>query len=141
MISFLASVALPLLVYFFIQSVLLIIVNKVFLRNKLKFQEIINIAVISSLLVSLTLIPLALAATSLLAYFLFYFFILGIGTPVTVGLILVLIFIIFHALKKSISPYVKNISFKAARNLCIFIMLFNIILVFSFVILTYARKI
>ena len=47
----------------------------------------------------------------------------------TIGPIIA-VFFAFLTFKKSISPYVKNIPIKTAKNLCIFMMLFNIFLIF-----------
>ncbi|MCK5475137.1 MAG: hypothetical protein KAI71_00960 [Candidatus Pacebacteria bacterium] len=128
MIPFLVSIILPIVVYLFIQFILLIIVNKSILKNKLKFQEIINIAIISGLLVTLVWIITLFVSV----YFLnFLGMFIGTSGYLILSLIVASLFT-FITFLKSIYPFVKNISIKAIRNLCIFMMLFNALLILSF---------
>ena len=128
MISFIISIILPIVVYLFIQIVLLVVINRFFLGSRLKSQEIINIAIISGLVVTLVWIITSLVLAYLL-YVLEMF--IGMSGYATIGPVIA-IFFAFLVFKKSIDPYVKNIPTKTARNLCVFTMLFNISLMFFF---------
>lgn len=131
MIFFLISIILLIAVYLFIQIMLLITVNRFFLGNKLKYQEIINIAIISGLLVTLIWIIISFIFVFLLAILCMF---MRISSDYAIIGPAIAIFFTFITFKKSINPYVKNIPTKTARNLCIFMMLFNISLTFFFLL-------
>lgn len=130
-VSFLISIILPIAVYLFVQIILLMTINRFFLGNKLKFREIINIAIISGLLVTLTWIIISLVLLYILGVFGMF---IGISGCALLGPVIAMFFT-FLIFKNSIALYVKNISIKTARNLCIFMMLFNIFLIFFFLVL------
>ncbi len=131
MISFIFSIILPIAVYLFIQITLLIIVNRFLLRNKLKFKEIINIAITSGLVIPLVWIIISVIFIYIIGSI---GMLVGMSSYALLGPV-VATFFTFLFFKKNIIPYTKNISIKAVKNLCIFMMLFNIFLIFFFLAL------